>query len=88
MSFDSRLYRRTLVEHLQNRLGWGETDANRVAGVALDVLRITHGAGRHYIPARTTDDEIVLSDYRAGKTIPEIASYYGLSASRVRQIIR
>lgn len=88
MSFDSRLYRKTLVEHLQNRLGWGPRDADRVAGVALDVLRITHGAGRHYIPARTTDIAIIQSDYRAGKTIPEISQHYGLSASRVRQIIR
>ena len=88
MSFDHQLYKSTLCDHLCNRLGWPMEESDRIARIACDVLRLTHGGDRHYIPSRHVDTKSVLGDHQEGKSIAQLAQLYGITARAVRDIIR
>ena len=86
MSFDDKLYRRTLAEHYSNRLGWQHETAGQAADIACDVLRQTHGGDRHYIPARKVDHEAIRAAFDGGN-YAELSRRYGVSSRHVRRIV-
>ena len=87
MSLDQKQFTAELTRRLMLLNGWSEDLATATAAIARDVILDTHGGGRHYIPARRTDNRLIRSEYNAGIGIATLARRHNLTVQRIRRII-
>lgn len=87
MSFNEQRFKKQFTHTLTIKHGFSSDIAEKVAALAVNDLRKTHGPGRHYIQAEKPDYAAIRAEYAAGVGVSELSRRYGLDYKTIRKII-
>jgi hypothetical protein len=87
-SFDHHMFQAEFRHRLTNGNGLPADQADHFAALASECVCASNGGEKKYIQARWVNKAAVRSAYSGGASIPALTRRFGLSAAKVRDIIR
>jgi len=88
MSFDHSLFQREYAHMMTTRLGLPQDQALKLSAMASEAICTSNGGTKHYIQARHYNRAAIIEAYSGGQNVAALAQRFGMSAAKVRNIVR